>query len=80
MANWVTFDTRQMETMQGLVDGFVHVLPQRQVQYHWIDTGCWCDPVVWWSVDLATMCVGHNRKRYPHGTEAVDSALHPKSR
>lgn len=80
MAKWVTFDTRQMDQIRGLVDGFVHVLPQRQLGLHWVDVSCWCDPVVWWSGDLATMCVGHHRKKYPHDSEADRSALHPKSR
>jgi len=69
---WFVLDTRQMTpAMQHLVDGYVHVMPQRSMHKHWVQHDCWCEPVSYWSVDAETVVVKHRRK-VPKAMEHVD--------
>lgn len=72
MSQWMVIDTRRMtEAMQKFVDGYIHFLPHRSMSRHWVETGCWCDPVAYWSDDFETVVVRHKRKTKPKA-ELVD--------
>lgn len=73
---WVTVDTRQMDTIEPFVDGFIHLLPSLTMKKHWVQMDCWCDPSVFWGVDWGTCVVRHNVKN-PNGKQPA--TIHPES-
>lgn len=69
---WMLIDTRRMaEPMQRLVDGYVHFVPYRTRNRHWIDASCWCEPLAYWSEEMETVAVHHRRRKKPE-PEHVD--------
>lgn len=77
---WITVDTRRLDTIQGIVDGFIHIMPRRTMHKHWVQLGCWCEPEAYWWTDAGTIVVGHKPKKYPNDLEANNPEIHPKSR
>lgn len=59
--SWLTVDTRNLDSIQSLVDGFVHVLPRSMAHKHWMEITCWCEPVAMWHPQLGTMVIYHRK-------------------
>lgn len=78
MNRWIAVDTRQLDAIRGLVDGFVHVLPQPYAGKHCLEMSCWCNPTVAWHTDMDALIVGHKRKRLRDGKDPA--AVHTPSR
>jgi hypothetical protein len=58
-------DTRKMGDAAFLLDGFVHIVPRRAVELHYISTQCWCDPRVMWPEGGETIIVSHRHLKPP---------------
>jgi hypothetical protein len=57
---WKLVDTRQMDHLRTIVDGYIHVVPEPTMHKHWVQSDCWCDPVVHWDHVRGVPIVRHN--------------------
>ena len=61
----VIVDTRRFGAMAEFMDGFVHIVPRRAFNDHWVQMDCWCDPRVVWSEEGGTLLVSHKHRKPP---------------
>ena len=61
----ILIDTRKLGAISALMDGFLHIIPQRTADMHCLNTQCWCDPRLVWPENGDTVIVSHKHKRPP---------------
>ncbi len=57
---WLRIDTRDLgKNRDSKFDGFLHLIPKKNVRLHMVDTSCWCEPTLLWPENGDTLIVSH---------------------